>query len=141
METRIIATGGDITRGWGVRHSVAADYLYDYPVQLGSLRAGPDLAAIGVRMANEKLQFAAPLRTEKRESKFRDAAVQVLFEVRKVGATPSPDALNLPKEFAPARRLRSRAETGSEATRGVSVELRADVPLYEAPFTPATPKK
>src|SRR6202012_5041065 len=34
-ETRIVPTGGDIARGWGVRHSVAADYLYDYPVQLG----------------------------------------------------------------------------------------------------------
>jgi cbb3-type cytochrome oxidase cytochrome c subunit len=48
-ETHIIATGADISRGWGARHSVAADFLYDYPVQLGSLRAGPDLSNIGVR--------------------------------------------------------------------------------------------
>jgi hypothetical protein len=43
-EISIIATGPDIARGWGLRGSVAEDYLYDNPVQLGSLRAGPDLA-------------------------------------------------------------------------------------------------
>ena len=48
-ETHIVATGPDIARGWGMRQSVAEDYLYDQPVQLGSLRAGPDLANVGVR--------------------------------------------------------------------------------------------
>ena len=45
METHIVATGADISRGWGLRHSVAEDFLYDDLVQLGSLRVGPDLAA------------------------------------------------------------------------------------------------
>lgn len=41
--------GPDIARGWGARLSVADDYLFDYPVMLGSQRIGPDLANVGVR--------------------------------------------------------------------------------------------
>ena len=44
VETHIVAAGPDIARGWGLRHSVAEDFLYDNVVQLGSLRIGPDLA-------------------------------------------------------------------------------------------------
>jgi cytochrome c oxidase cbb3-type subunit 2 len=38
----------DDTRGWG-RASVAADYYYDKPHLLGTMRTGPDLFNIGVR--------------------------------------------------------------------------------------------
>jgi cytochrome c oxidase cbb3-type subunit II len=41
--------GADIARGWGVRRTVARDYIYDKPVMLGYIRLGPDLANIGVR--------------------------------------------------------------------------------------------
>ncbi|HSW06904.1 cbb3-type cytochrome c oxidase subunit II [Aquabacterium sp.] len=40
--------GPDITRGWG-RPSVPADYSYDRPHLLGSMRTGPDLFNIGAR--------------------------------------------------------------------------------------------
>ena len=49
VETHIVPAGADLEHGWGVRRSVAEDFLYDDPVQLGSLRAGPDLANIGLR--------------------------------------------------------------------------------------------
>ena len=29
VETQIMPTGADISRGWGIRRSVAADFLYD----------------------------------------------------------------------------------------------------------------
>ncbi len=38
----------DASRGWG-RPSVAADYFYDDPPLLGTMRTGPDLFNIGVR--------------------------------------------------------------------------------------------
>lgn len=38
----------DASRGWG-RASVAADYYYDDPPLLGTMRTGPDLFNIGVR--------------------------------------------------------------------------------------------
>ena len=40
--------GPDLARGWG-RASVPADYIYDKPHLLGSMRTGPDLFNIGAR--------------------------------------------------------------------------------------------
>ena len=56
-ETHIVAIGADIARGWGLRQSVAEDFLYDDPVQLGSLRAGPDLANVGARLPDLNWQL------------------------------------------------------------------------------------
>lgn len=41
-------SGVDAERGWG-RPSVAADYVYDTPHLLGTMRTGPDLFNIGAR--------------------------------------------------------------------------------------------
>src|SRR5208282_4214042 len=56
-EIHISATGPDIARGWGLRHSVAEDFLYDDPVQLGSVRIGPDLADVGTRRPDANWQL------------------------------------------------------------------------------------
>ncbi len=42
----------DAQRGWG-RPSVAADYFYDRPHLLGTMRTGPDLFNIGARQPSE----------------------------------------------------------------------------------------
>jgi cytochrome c oxidase cbb3-type subunit II len=42
----------DFERGWG-RASVAADYYYDKPHLLGSMRTGPDLFNIGARQPSK----------------------------------------------------------------------------------------
>lgn len=39
----------DVERGWG-RPSVAGDYVFDQPHQLGTMRTGPDLLNIGARL-------------------------------------------------------------------------------------------
>jgi cytochrome c oxidase cbb3-type subunit 2 len=140
-ETHIFATGGDISRGWGVRHSVAADYLYDCPVQLGSLRVGPDLANVGVRKPDANWQL---LHLYAPQSQAKDSAMpsfKFLFEVHKIGATPSPDALVLPKEFAPADGYEVVPKPEAKQLVAYLLSLRADAPLYEAPFTPPTPTK
>jgi ribosomal protein L7/L12 len=49
-EAVLVALGPDIQRGWGKRVTVAQDFLHDYPVQLGNLRVGPDLANVGARL-------------------------------------------------------------------------------------------
>ncbi|MBY0512767.1 MAG: cbb3-type cytochrome c oxidase subunit II [Gemmataceae bacterium] len=46
-------TGADIKRGWGTRRTVSRDYLYDNPVLLGTMRTGPDLAAVGPRYSEQ----------------------------------------------------------------------------------------
>ena len=137
-ETRVIPTGGDISRGWGVRQSVAADYLYDAPVQLGSVRAGPDLSNVGVRRpdATWQLEHLYAPQTVTKDSGM--PSFKYLFEVRKAGAVPSPDAL--PKEFAPDG-YEVVPKPAAKELVAYLLSLRANVPLYEAPFTPTTPKK
>src|ERR1051325_6594821 len=44
-----IPLGPDMARHWGARRTVAADYLYDTPVQVGNSRLGPDLSNYGDR--------------------------------------------------------------------------------------------
>src|SRR5690606_20304825 len=46
----------DSSRGWG-RPSVAADYYYDQPVLLGTMRTGPDLFNIGARQPSVDWQL------------------------------------------------------------------------------------
>jgi len=41
--------GADLARGWGVRRTVARDYIWDVPPVMGTMRTGPDLANIGAR--------------------------------------------------------------------------------------------
>ena len=137
-ETQISSTGADIKRYNAVRRSVAADYLYDAPVQLGNLRVGPDLANIGARQADANvhlLHLYAPSAVAKNSAM---PSFKFLFEVRKVGSVPSADALNLPKEFAPADGYEVVPKAEAKQLVAYLLTLRADAPLYEAPFTPAT---
>ncbi len=137
VETHIVPVGADIARGWGVRHSVAEDFLYDYPVQLGSLRAGPDLANVGGRYdANWQLLhlYAPQIMKGSLMPPFR-----YLFETRKIGSAPSPDALNLPKEFAPAEGYEVVPKPEAKQLVAYLLSLHADVPLYDAPFTQSQP--
>jgi cytochrome c oxidase cbb3-type subunit 2 len=140
VETHIVPVGVDIARGWGARQSVAADFLYNDPVQLGSLRAGPDLANIGIRDPDMNWQLVhlyAPSAVAKNSAM---PPFRFLFEVRKLGDAPSPDALQFPQGFAPA--AGSEVVPTPEAKQIVAylLSLKADAPLYEAPFTPVTTK-
>ena len=139
-ETHLFILGYDIRRGWGLRRSVAADFLYDNPVQLGNLRVGPDLANVGARLAdaNWHLQHLYAPGIVKNSAM---PSFKFLFEVRKVGSTPSADALlSLPKEFAPADGYEVVPKPEAKQLVAYLLSLRADAPLYEAPFTPITAK-
>jgi len=139
VETHIVPVGADISRGWGIRQSVARDFLYDYPVQLGSLRAGPDLANVGARLPAANWQLVhlyAP------QAVVKDCAMppfRYLFEVRKIGDVPSPDALQFPQGFAPAG-CEVVPTPEAKQLAAYLLSLKADAPLYEAPFTPVMTK-
>ena len=47
QQVRDEQNGLDIERGWGVRRTVARDYIFEQPAYLGSTRFGPDLANVG----------------------------------------------------------------------------------------------
>jgi cbb3-type cytochrome oxidase cytochrome c subunit len=140
-ETHIVATGPDIARGWGLRHSVAEDFLYDNPVQLGSFRIGPDLAGVGARLPDPNWQL---LHLYAPRSVVKDSAMppfRYLFETRKIAGTPSPDALNLPPDYAPPSGYEVVPKPEAKRLVAYLLSLHADVPLYDAPFTPPAPAK
>jgi cbb3-type cytochrome oxidase cytochrome c subunit len=134
-EIHITATGADILRGWGVRRSVATDFLWDYPVQLGNLRAGPDLANVGARLgnANWQLQHLYAPRSVTQNSVM--PPFRFFFEIHKMNGAPSPDALPLSKGIAPDG-YEVIPTDDAKNLAAYLLSLRADAPLYEAPFTP-----
>lgn len=140
-ETHIVPIGADISRNWGMRHSVAEDFLWDNPVQLGSIRIGPDLANVGLRydMNWELLHLYAP------SSEVKDSAMppfRFLFRKQKIGAAPSPDALQLPEGFAPPAGYEIVPKESAKNLAAYLLSLRANVALHDAPFTtPAAPQK
>lgn len=141
VETHMNAFGADISRYHAVRRSVAADFLYDAPAQLGSLRAGPDLANIGARqpVGSVHLQHLyAPASVTKNSAM---PSFKYLFEVRrKVNGEFAADALSqLPPEFAPADGYEVVPKLEAKQMVAYLLSLRADVPLYEAPFTAPQP--
>jgi hypothetical protein len=140
-DSRVVASGVDIARGWGMRQSVAADYLYDQPVQLGNLRAGPDLSVIGVTKPDVNWQLAHLYTPASMAPNSTMPPFHSLFEVRKTGEKPSPDALALPKEFAPADGVEVVPTVEARQLVAYLLSLKANVPLYEAPFTPVTAAK
>ena len=140
-ETHIVATGVDVSRGWGVRRSVAADFLYDNPVQLGSLRAGPDLANIGVRAPDLNWQLQHLYAPKSVTPASTMPAFRYLFTMRKKNNDQSsPDALVLKPEFAPPADFEVVPKPEAKQLAAYLLSLKADAPLYEAPFTPAITK-
>lgn len=136
-ETALLATGPDILRGWGKRKSVARDYLYDQPVQLGSLRAGPDLANIGARLPDVAVQLQHLYAPKSVVPDSTMPAFRYLFKVQKIaGAAPVPDALKLTGKFAPPAGYEVVPTTDAKNLAAYLAGLKANVPLFEAPFTP-----
>ncbi|MEY2427537.1 MAG: cytochrome c oxidase cbb3-type subunit [Verrucomicrobiota bacterium] len=137
-ELWIIPVGPDIARGWGKRRTVAEDFLYDSPVLPGSQRIGPDLANAGARLsiADWQLRHLYDARIEVPGSVM--PPYRFLFENRKIGRAPSPEALTLPANFAPApgREIVPRQE--AKMLVAYLLSLNADAPLYETPVTLAS---
>jgi cytochrome c oxidase cbb3-type subunit 2 len=142
-ETHIVATGADISRGWGLRHSVAEDFLWDNPVQLGSVRVGPDLSNVGMRYdANWELTHLYNPGALVKDSIM--PPFRFLFKKEKIDGTPSPEALPLQGEFAPPAGYEIVPTEDAKNLVAYLLSLRVNVPLYDAPYTtlaPATEKK
>jgi cbb3-type cytochrome oxidase cytochrome c subunit len=133
----VIPAGPDIDRHWGKRRTVAADYLNDDPVLLGSLRVGPDLANVGTRLpdANWQLRHLYAPGSEKAGSLM--PPYRFLFERRKIQWRPSPDALQLSGDLAPPPGYEIVPKPEATALVAYLLSLHSDAPLFEAPMTVA----
>lgn len=139
-EVRVTAFGPDIARGWGMRRSVAQDYAYDSPVLPGTRRFGPDLANVGQTKPDVSWQLRhlyAPA-SEIKGSKM--PPYRFLFAKQRIGAKPSPEALQFAAEFAAPDGYEIVPTEDARALAAYLVSLRVAAPLFEGPFTaPAAP--
>ncbi len=132
----IVAHGPDIARGWGPRRTVAQDFLFDYPVMLGSQRVGPDLANVGLRLpdANWHLRHLYAPRLDVKDSGM--PPFRFLFQHRRIAGRPTPDALTLPTELAPPPGFEIVPTQDAYSLVAYLLSLRCDAPLFEAPLNP-----
>ena len=103
QQVRAEGFGTDQARYWG-RPSVPADYLYDKPHLLGTMRTGPDLFNIGARQPSEDwhlLHLYNPRLVSKGSVM---PPFPWLFEV-KIAPAPGEKALMLPDSIAPAEHV------------------------------------
>jgi cytochrome c oxidase cbb3-type subunit II len=127
--------GPDIYHGWGVRRSVAEDYLFNQPALLGSQRVGPDLANYGRRSdLNGILMRLYDPRSLVPGSVM--PPYRFLFETRKIEGTPSPDALVLPDKIAPPAGYEIVARPEARALAAYLLGLRQEGYLFEVPPPP-----
>ena len=135
--TWIVPVGPDIARGWGIRRTVAEDFLYDYPVMTGSQRVGPDLANVGVRLpdVNWQLRHLYAPRSEVKDSTM--PPYRFLFEKRRIEKARSPDALALPPQSAPEPGYEIVPKPEAYALAAYLASLRADEPIFSAPVSVA----
>jgi cbb3-type cytochrome oxidase cytochrome c subunit len=134
-----VPLGADMRRGWGSRRSVAADYLYDYPVQAGHSRLGPDLANYGNRAPDLNTILVHLYEPRATVEGSIMPAYRFLFEERAIGVRPSPDALQITGRFAPASGREIVPKPEALQLAAYLMSLRLDTPLFEAPAPQLVP--
>lgn len=137
-ESWVVPVGPDVARGWGRRRTVAEDFLFDSPVMPGSQRVGPDLANVGTRLPDATwhlLHLYAPQLQVKGSTM---PSYRFLFEKRKVGRWPSPEALVLPGSWAPPDGYEIAPSPEAKALTAYLISLHADAPLFVAPMSVAS---
>ena len=99
QQPRDIAQAPDALRGWG-RASIAADYAYDTPHLLGTMRTGPDLLNIGARQPSRDWHLGHLYAPRAYTPGSTMPAYPFMFEVRQGAAQPGEVVVNLPPAYA-----------------------------------------
>ncbi len=89
----------DDQRGWG-RPSIPADYTYDYPHLLGTMRTGPDLLNIGVRQPSQAWHLLHLYQPRALVRGSIMPAYPFLFDV-KDAAAPGDVVVDVPAPYGP----------------------------------------
>ncbi|MHA6346923.1 cbb3-type cytochrome c oxidase subunit II [Roseivivax sp. CAU 1761] len=90
----------DVQRGWG-RPPTAADYVYDTPHLLGTMRTGPDLLNVGARLPSRSWHLTHLYQPRLIEPASNMPSFPFLFEIKQE-AGPEDVAVSLPHEARPA---------------------------------------
>ena len=133
----VMPFGADIARGWGARRSVAADYLFDSPVQLGSSRLGPDLANVGARLPDASWQLIHLFNPRAVVTGSVMPPHRFLFTTQKIkNHSASSNALVLPAGSGVKDGYEVIPTDDARALVAYLQSLRVETPLFEAPLTP-----
>ncbi len=146
----------DIDRGWGVRRTVARDYIYELPPVLGSGRLGPDLANVGAATWRNEPEGDL-VKPHKRDAAWHLAhlyqptlvirgsnmpSYRHLFETRKISGSASPEALPLTGSLKPDDGFEVVPTAEAKALVAYLASLDRSFPLKEAgPVSAAAPVK
>ena len=103
QQPRDRAQAPDDKRGWG-RASVAADYHYDKPHLLGTMRTGPDLFNIGARQPSQDWHLGHLYQPRAYVSGSVMPSYPFLFEIKEK-AEPGDRVLTLPPGFKPPGKI------------------------------------
>lgn len=122
----------DIERGWGVRRTVARDYMSQEIAQMGTMRTGPDLANIGVRNPSEVWNYLHLYNPQITSKGSTMPPFRFLFDTKKKDPeNPAKDALNFPEGFGPGP---DYVVTPSEEMRALVAYLQSlKLSSYEIP--------
>lgn len=120
----------DAARGWGERPSVPADYAYDQPHLLGTMRTGPDLHNVGSRLPDPEWHLIHLYQPRALVPWSIMPPYPFLFE-RKAAAAPGERALKLPGGYAPADGV-VVATPQAEALVAYMLALKHDYPAPDA---------
>jgi cytochrome c oxidase cbb3-type subunit 2 len=101
QQPRALDQAPDTERGWG-RASVASDYAYDQPHQLGTMRTGPDLLNVGARLPSRDWHLTHLYQPRAIFDWSIMPAYPYLFE-RKDRAEPGDIVVALPAKYAPKK--------------------------------------
>lgn len=103
QQPRDKAQAPDDRRGWG-RASVAADYTFDKPHLLGTMRTGPDLFNIGARQTSADWHLAHLFQPRAYTEASIMPAYPFLFDL-KAAAEPGDRVVHMPEGFTPAGKV------------------------------------
>jgi cytochrome c oxidase cbb3-type subunit 2 len=100
QQVRMKGYGADLRRGWGTRRSVARDYLFQLPHQLGTMRTGPDLANIGARQPSDEWHYLHLYRPVITSPGSIMPEYDYLFDVIPVAGRVPARAIKVPAKFS-----------------------------------------
>ncbi len=93
--------GADLERGWGMRRSVARDYIYDDPPLMGTMRTGPDLMNIGARQPSAEWHYLHLYDPRITSPGSIMPPHRFLFDLRRSADGLPAEAVRLPEAFSP----------------------------------------
>jgi cbb3-type cytochrome oxidase cytochrome c subunit len=138
---RIDPAGPDLDRNWGIRRSVAEDYLFAKSVTLGEQRIGPDLTNVGLRRPFADWHYLHLYQPDSAHAipGSKMPAYKFLFETRRIGLHPSPDALKLP-EGVVEQGWEVVPKPAAKSLVAYLLNLKTTTPTFDAPMPPVIKK-